>query len=507
MKGVSVENPDFAGVIRVARRGERAVFGAQARERMARSRAHVERIADSDAAVYGVTTGFGALATVRIPPSERRQLQHAILRSHAAGMGAFVDAEVVRATMLIRAKTLAMGYSGARPLLVDALVQLLNTGITPAVPEHGSLGASGDLAPLAHIGLALTGEGWVLDGEEAVPAGDALRQAGLQPVELEVKEGLALVNGTDGMLGMLVLALEDLRMLLKTADVTAAMSIEALFGTDRVYREELHRLRPHPGQLACARNIHRLLAASGIVASHRGSPHLVQDAYSLRCTPQVYGAARDTLEFASGVAHRELLSSTDNPLVLEDGSVESCGHFHGEPLALAMDFLAIAAAEVGAITERRTDRMLDRSRSEGLAPFLIPRAGTNSGFMVAQYTAASLAEENRRLANPASTGSLPTSAMQEDHVSMGWSAGMKLRRVLHNLSSILAVEALCAAQALDLRDPLRPAPATELARQRIRQEIPFVQEDRFLAPLLKAAEGLVRSGELCRAVEETVELL
>jgi histidine ammonia-lyase len=506
MSEVSVTDPGFSEVVAVARRGAKVVLDGEARERMVRSRRHVERIAGSDAAVYGVTTGFGALATTRIPPGERRELQHAILRSHAAGMGDFVEPEVVRAMMLIRAKTLAMGYSGARPELAEALIGLLNAGVTPAVPEHGSLGASGDLAPLAHVGLVLTGEGWVLRGGEAAPAGDALREAGLEPVELEVKEGLALVNGTDGMLGMLILALENLRLLLRTADVTAAMSIEALFGTDQVYREELHALRPHPGQRACARNVFRLLAESEIVASHRRSPHLVQDAYSLRCTPQVYGAARDTLEFGAQVARRELGSTTDNPLVLEDGSVESCGHFHGEPLAFAMDFLAVAAAEVGAITERRTDRMLDRSRSEGLTPFLIPRAGTNSGFMVAQYTAASLAEENRRLANPASTGSLPTSAMQEDHVSMGWSAGMKLRKVLVNLSRILAVEALCAAQALDLRAPLRPAPATGLVRERIRREIPFVQEDRFLAPYLMAAEQLVRSGEICRAVEQRVDL-
>ncbi len=503
---VNIDGLSLESVTAVARGGAQVTVSREARDRVRTFREHIERINEGERSIYGVTTGFGALATTRIPPGERRELQHAILRSHAAGMGPFIEPEVVRAMMAIRAKTLAMGHSGVRPELVDALVDLLNAGITPAVPEHGSLGASGDLAPLAHIGLCLAGEGWILKDGEAAPAAEALKEAGLEPIKLEVKEGLALVNGTDGMLGMLALALEDLRMLLATADVTAAMSIEALFGTDQVYREELHRLRPHPGQLASARNIFRLLEGSGIMASHRTSPHLVQDAYSLRCTPQVYGAARDTLEFAAQTARRELDSTTDNPLVLEDGSVESCGHFHGEPLAFALDFLAIAASEVGAITERRTDRMLDPARSEGLPPFLVPRAGTNSGFMVAQYTAASLAEENRRLANPASTGSLPTSAMQEDHVSMGWSTGRKLRKVVENLIRILAVEALCAAQALDLRAPLKPAPATGAAHRRIRREIPFIEEDQFLAPHLKSAEELVRSGSLVEAAEEIGEL-
>ncbi|MGH3144684.1 MAG: aromatic amino acid lyase, partial [Rubrobacter sp.] len=313
----------------------------------------------------------------------------------------------------------------------------------------------------------------------------------------------ALINGTDGMLGMLILALEDLGVLLKTADVTAAMSVEALLGTDRVFAEELHALRPHPGQLASARNIHRMLEGSTIVASHRDSVHLVQDAYSLRCAPQVYGAARDTLDHASQVASRELDSVTDNPVVLSDGRVESAGNFHGEPLAFVLDFLAIAAAEVGAITERRIDRMLDPKRSEGLPAFLSPSPGVNSGFMIPHYTAAALAEENRRLANPASTGSLPTSATQEDHNSMGWSAARKLRRLLANVSSILAVEALCAAQALDLRAPLEPAPATSSTLARIRQDVPFVSEDAFMTPHLEAATTLVSTGALARAAEST----
>ena len=490
-------------MVAVARRGARLALDEEALERVRASRRHVERIVDDDRPVYGVTTGFGALATTNIPADERLQLQRSLLRSHAAGMGPFVEREVVRAMMVIRAKTLAAGRSGVCPELVQALVSLLNAGLTPAVPEHGSMGASGDLAPLAHVGLCLTGEGWALgDGDRAVPAREALSEVDLEPIEPQTKEGLALINGTDGMLAMLILAVEDLNILLKTADVTAAMSVEALLGTDRVFREELHALRPHPGQLASARNISRVLAESAIVASHRDSPHLVQDAYSLRCAPQVYGAARDTLDHASLVARRELDSVTDNPIVLPDGRVESAGNFHGEPLAFVLDFLAIAASEVGAITERRIDRMLDPKRSEGLPAFLSPRPGVNSGFMIPHYTAAALAEENRRLANPASTGSLPTSAAQEDHNSMGWSAGRKLRQLLANLSRILAIEALCAAQALDLRAPLEPAPATRAVLARIRRDVPFIDEDTFMTPHLQAAERLVGTGALAEAAEK-----
>jgi histidine ammonia-lyase len=495
---------DLESVVAVARHGARVTMGEEAREHILASRRHVEGIIDEERPVYGVTTGFGALATTHIPTPERRELQHSLLRSHAAGAGPFVEPEVVRAMMVIRAKTLAMGFSGISVELVEALIALLNAGIIPAVPEHGSLGASGDLAPLAHIGLCLTGEGWALEDGEVVLAAGALEKVHLEPVRLQTKEGLALINGTDGMLGMLILALEDFELLLKTADVTTAMSVEALLGTDRVFREELHAVRPHPGQMSSARNLYKLLEGSPIVASHRDSTHLVQDAYSLRCAPQVYGAARDTLDFAVRVAERELGSTTDNPIVLPDGRVESTGNFHGEPLAFALDFLAIAASEVGAITERRIDRMLDPARSQGLPPFLSPKAGTNSGFMISHYTAASLAEENRRLALPASVGSLPASAMQEDHNSMGWSAGRKLRQILENLGRILAVEALCAAQALELRTPLQPGPATSAVLRRIRHDVPFVKRDRFMGPDLKAAEELVQNGELARAAGEVV---
>lgn len=499
---VEVGGMDPGSVVAVARQGARLEVGEEERGRVKAARRHVERISTGDKAVYGVNTGFGALANTRIAAGALTDLQRSLLRSHAAGVGTFIEPEVVRGMMAIRVKTLSMGFSGVRVELVDALAAMLNAGVVPAVPEHGSLGASGDLAPLAHVGLCLCGEGWALEEGEAVPAGGVLQRRGLKPFLLREKEGLSLINGTDGMLAMLILANVDLGLMLDTADLAAAMSVEAAFGTDRVFQEELHAIRPHPGQAESARNIRRTLAGSGIVFSHKASRHLVQDAYSLRCAPIVCGAARDTLGFARGVAGRELGSVTDNPVVLSDGRVESAGNFHGEPLALPLDYLAIAASEVGAISERRIDRLLDPSRSQGLPAFLTAEPGVNSGFMIPHYTAAALAEENRRLANPASTGSLPTSAMQEDHNSMGWSAARKLRQVLVNLSRILAAELLCAAQAIELRAPLSPAPATRAAVEVIRARVPFAETDRFLAPDLKAVEDLVWSGEAVRAARQ-----
>jgi len=492
-----------AQVVAVARHGEKVALGASARTRMDRSRARVERAARAREPVYGVSTGFGALAGTRVAPLRQPELQLALIRSHAAGTGPPVDDEVVRATMLLRARTLAMGLSGARPVLAEALVGLLNAGITPVVPRYGSVGCSGDLAPLAHIGLAVVGEGDVVDAAGARrPAAQALRAAKLKPLKLETKEGLSLINGTDGMLGMLALACADSELLFKAADVTAAMSAEALLGTDRVFQARLQEIRPHAGQAASAANLVALLHGSGIVASHRHSHHAVQDSYSVRCSPQVAGAARDTLEFARRTAAVELMSAIDNPVVLENGEVESNGNFHGEPLAFAADFLAIAAAEVGAISERRVDRMLDPHRSEGLPPFLAFEPGVNSGLMVAQYTAAALVAENRRLAAPASVDSIPTSGMQEDHVSMGWGAALKLRSVLDNLARILAVELITAARAQDLRRPLEPSPATGAVRDLVRLEIPGVGPDRILAVDLTAAEALIKGGAVVEAAEK-----
>jgi histidine ammonia-lyase len=489
-------------VVAVARHGEQVVLAAAARTRMERSRARVERAAASREPVYGVSTGFGALAGTRVAPLRQPELQLALVRSHAAGVGPPVNEEVVRATMLLRARTLAMGLSGVRPMIADALIGMLNQGITPVVPRYGSVGCSGDLAPLAHIGLALVGEGQVLDGQGASrPAAQALKAAKLKPVKLETKEGLALINGTDGMLGMLLLACFDAELLFRTADVTAAMSAEALLGTDRPFQARLNEVRPHPGQAASAANLTLLMKGSQIVASHRHSQHAVQDSYSVRCSPQVAGAARDTLDFARRVAEVELSSAIDNPIVLENGDVESNGNFHGEPLAFAADFLAIAAAEVGSIAERRVDRLLDPHRSQGLPPFLAEEPGVNSGLMVAQYTAAALVAENRRLAAPASVDSVPTSGMQEDHVSMGWGAALKLRTVLDNVAHILAVELCAAARAQELRRPLEPSAATAAVRDVLRKQVAGVGPDRVVAPELAAAQALIRSGAIVEAAE------
>jgi histidine ammonia-lyase len=484
-----------AEVVAVARDGARVELAAGAREAMALARARVEALDGAAAPAYGVSTGFGSLATVPIPPQDRRTLQLHLIRSHAAGMGPPIEREVVRAMMLLRARTLARGYSGTRPAVADALAGLLNAQLTPVVPEHGSLGCSGDLAPLAHIALALLGEGEVADAAGHVrDAGAALAEIGQAPLVLEAKEGLALINGTDGMLGLLLLACADARTLFATADVTAAMTVEALSGTDRPFAADLQALRPHPGQAASAANLRRLLAGSGLVGSAPPGEVRVQDAYSLRCAPQVAGAARDTLTHVEGVGERELAAVVDNPVVLPDSRMESTGHFHGAPLGFACDFLAIAAAEVGAIAERRVDRMLDITRSHGLPAFLADRPGVDSGLMIAQYTAAGLVAENRRLAAPASVDSLPTSAMQEDHNSMGWGAARKLRTVLENLGRILAVELVVAARALDLRAPLTPAPATAAVRDGLRAHVPGPGPDRHLAPELAAAERLVASG-------------
>jgi histidine ammonia-lyase len=503
LRGTGVRPDD---VVAVARGGARVALSEEARAAMTASAAVVAGLLDAPEPAYGVSTGFGSLANVVIPAARREELQRALVRSHAAGMGEPVEREVVRAMMLLRARTLSMGRSGPRPVVAETLLALLNAGITPVVREHGSLGASGDLAPLAHCALALLGEGEVVDASGAPrPAADALADAGIAPLTLIAKEGLALINGTDGMLGMLVLALADLDNLLKVSDITTAMSVEALLGTDRVFAEDLVGLRPQPGQAVSAANVRAILAGSPLVAAHRHDDDRVQDAYSLRCAPQVAGAARDTVEHARRVAGHELRSAIDNPMVLPDGRVESCGNFHGAPVGFACDFLAIAAAEVGAIAERRTDRMLDPARSHGLPPFLTQDAGVNSGYMIAQYTQAAMVAENRRLAAPASVDSLPTSAMQEDHVSMGWGAARKLRQSLANLGRILAVELVCAAHGIDLRAPLAgPAAGTAAALGAVRERVAGPGPDRFLSPGLRAAEELVRDGTLVAAVEAAV---
>ncbi|MGH2661539.1 MAG: histidine ammonia-lyase [Actinomycetota bacterium] len=491
-------------VVAVARHRAEVRIGDRVAAAMAPARQHVEAHVAGDRPVYGVTTGFGALAEVRIEKDDLARLQRNLIRSHAAGTGDLLPADVVRAMMLLRARALAAGFSGVRPLLVERLVDLLNRGVHPAVPSRGSVGASGDLAQLAHIALCLMGEGRMLreDGHTE-PAADAFRRAGLEPVSLEAKEGLALVNGTEGMLALGLLARHDAARLLKAADIIAAMTIEGGLGTDRPFAADLHELRPHPGQNASAANLRVLLEGSPIIASHRESSHVVQDPYSMRCTPQVHGAARDTVAFAAEVMGRERGSVVDNPVILPDGRVESTGNFHGQPLAFAMDFMAISVSAVGNICERRTNWLLAPGTSRGLPPFLATDAGLGSGYMLAQYTQAALVSECKVLAHPASVDSIPTSGTQEDHVSMGWLAGLKLRRVLEHVTTILAVEAACAAQALDLREP-DTAAGTGAALRAVRDRIPSLSEDRDLSVDIAEATSLVSGGTLVEAVERAV---
>lgn len=498
--GLSIDD-----VVAVARNHVRAVLAPSARAAMWTSATLVDGFIAGDAPVYGVTTGFGSLANTVIPAERTAELQVALVRSHATGMGEPVEPEVVRAMMLLRARSLSMARSGVRPELVDLQLALLANDITPVVYEHGSLGASGDLAPLSHCALSLIGEGEVWGPSGAPePTAVAFDRHGLQPVRLRAKEGLALINGTDGMLGMLCLALDDMSQLARLADVIAAITVEGLLGTDRAFAADLQALRPQVGQAVSARNLTRVMAGSPIVASHREGDSRVQDAYSLRCTPQVHGAALDTMAHARLIAERELDAAIDNPMILPDGRVESCGNFHGAPVGFVCDFLAIAASELCAISERRTDRMLDTHRSHGLPPFLAPDAGVNSGMMIAHYTQAAIAMESKRLAVPASVESLPSSAMQEDHVSNGWAAARKLRRAVHNVRRVLAVELICAAAAVELRAPLVPGASSVAVLEVLRRQVAGVGPDRWLSPDLRAAEQLLTDGSILAAVESTI---
>jgi len=493
-----------AEVVAVARQGARIALDESALDRVAETRGVIDALAADPHPHYGVSTGFGALATTFIAPERRHQLQASLIRSHAAGTGVEVEREVVRALQLLRLQTLASGRTGVRPLVAETYAAMLNAGITPVVREYGSLGCSGDLAPLAHIALAAIGEGDVHDASGAlVPASAALAAAGIAPLVLVEKEGLALINGTDGMLGMLLLALHDLEMLLTTADLAAAMSIESQLGTDAVFAADLMALRPQTGQAESAANLRSFLAASPMVASHAGPEDgRVQDAYSLRCSPQVHGAARDTMAHASTIASRELASVIDNPVITVDGRIESNGNFHGAPVAAVLDFLAISVADVASVSERRTDRALDPARSRGLPPFLAHEVGVDSGLMIAQYAAAGIVSELKRLAVPASVDSIPSSAMQEDHVSMGWAAARKLRRAIDGLTRVLAIEVLTGARALDLRAPLQAGPATAAVRDLVRTVAEGPGPDRFLSPEIEAVTELVRSGAVARTAEE-----
>ena len=520
----------------VARGGTLALLDVHARARMDEARAVVERLVAAGEVVYGITTGFGDLAGTYIPPADARQLQENLLVSHAVGVGAPLPRDVVRAMLLLRANTLALGHSGCRPVLVDRLLAFLEAGIHPVVPSQGSVGASGDLAPLAHLALPLIGRGEVEMGGQVMPALLALRETGIGPLTLEAKEGLALLNGTQLMSALGALLLADADRLSRTASVAAAQSVEALLATDVPFAAAYQLARPHPGQVEVAAELRHLLRGSGLMASHHGSGHKVQDPYSLRCVPQVHGAIRDALDYLRRVLDVELNSATDNPLVFPEGGaagadvaatggglVISGGNFHGEPIALALDFAKLAIAELGAISERRIALLVDARLSGGLPPFLAPASGLNSGMMILQYTAAALASENKVLAHPASADSIPTSANQEDHVSMGAIAGRHARDVLSNVEHILALELLVGAQALDLRlammaatipapgavssaeavsaDAPVPGRGVAEAHRRIRSAVAPLLVDREMGADIAAALALVRGGALADLVD------
>ncbi len=485
-------------------RGEDVELSPGARARMDASRKVVDAAVEGGDTVYGVTTGLGSLANVRLGTEEIRDLHRNLLRSHAVGVGPPLSEWEVRAMLLLRAHCLALGYSGVRPVVVERLIDFQNHEVYPWVPEQGSLGASGDLAPLAHLALPLIGEGVVSFEGEPAPAAEALERAGLEALELAPKEGLSLINGTQGMLAVGVLAAHRARLLAKAADIAAAMTVEAILGTATPFDERLQRLRPHPGQAASAANLRTLLSGSEIVASHKESQHLVQDAYSLRCAPQVHGAFRDVLAYAEGVLGVEMGSVSDNPIVLEDGDVVSGGNFHGQPVAVALDALAAATVGLASISERRLYRLLDPATNNGLPAFLVERPGFNSGYMIVQYTAASLVSESKSLAHPAATDSIPSSAGQEDHVSMGMTSARHAREVVSNAEAVVAMEVLAAAQALDLRRPLKPAAGTAAALAAVREEIEFLDADRELKPDVDGAIELIQSGILLEAVEGAI---
>jgi histidine ammonia-lyase len=497
----------------VAVRGRPVAFAEEARAKVVRSRVAIDAITSAgDAApnVYGVNTGFGALSETRISASDVRELQQNLVRSHSTGVGPDLSAAEVRGMMLLRAQVLALGHSGVREELVDVLVAMLNAKVHPRIPSQGSVGASGDLAPLAHLALAMIGEGEArFDSGAARPSAEVLREAGVKPVVLEAKEGLALINGTQYMASLGTLALLEAERLAVAADIAGAMSLEALKGTNRPFDERLHDARPHPGQKAVAKNLRALLTESEIAESHKDCGK-VQDAYSLRCMPQVHGASRDALAWARSVLEREVNSVTDNPSVFVDrGETEilSGGNFHGQPLALALDLAAMAAAELANISERRVEQLVNPALSTGLTPFLAPggpKSGLHSGFMIAQVTSASLVSENKILAHPASVDSIPSSAGKEDHVSMGSISAKKLRDVVRNVRMCIAIEVMTAAAGLDQRKPLRPSKGVEAALAKVRERVAPMTGDRPLYPDIEAVSALVIEDELTRAVARAV---
>jgi histidine ammonia-lyase len=504
---VSVGNPlSLADVVRVARDGASALLDPAARVRVVASRAYIERIVAEGRTVYGVTTGFGKLANVRVEPADVRQLQRNLIASHAMGVGEPLPSEVVRAMLLLRAQSLSIGYSGIRPVVIELLLAMLDQGVHPVIPAQGSVGASGDLAPLAHMALTLLGEGEAEFQGTVMPSAKALAAAGLSPVTLEAKEGIALINGTQAMTAIGALVIHDAVHLAVAADIAGSMSLEALKGSRGPFDPRVTTVRPHPGAMAAAANVTCISANSPIHASHADCDK-VQDAYSLRCIPQVHGASRDALQHVAEVLTREINAVTDNPLVFaDDDLVISAGNFHGQPVAVAMDYAKIAIAELANISERRIEFMLDPALS-GLPAFLARKGGLHSGLMISQYTAASLVSENKVLAHPASVDSIPTSANQEDHVSMGTTSARQCAMILENARWVIAIEILNATQALDFHAPLEPGPGVGAAAHLVRSVVPPLDADRIMTGDLKAARELVVSGKLRAAVEAAVGAL
>jgi histidine ammonia-lyase len=502
LDGLSLTIDDVLDVAR----GRPVALAPESRPRIAAAREIVERVIREKRVVYGINTGFGYLKDQMIPEADLEVLQRNLILSHACGVGEPFSREVVRGVILLRANTLIQGYSGVRVLLVERLLELLNRGIHPVIPSRGSVGASGDLAPLAHLGLTLIGEGQAEYQGELRPAAEILAEAGLVPLVLQAKEGLALINGTQPMSSLGCLVVQGLSQLLDIADMTAAMSIQAGLGSCQPFRAELHALRPHPGQRQSAAQLWQWMQKSELIDSHSGCDQ-VQDAYSFRCVPQVHGASRDACSYIQDVMTREINSVTDNPIILpggadNEGEIISCGHFHGQPVALAMDFAKVALSELANISERRIERLVNPQLSRGLPAFLTEHGGLNSGLMIAQYAAAALVSENKVLAHPASVDSIPTSANQEDHVSMGTIAANQALQILKHVRQVLGIELICACQALELRAPLTPSPAVAAVLKHVRTRIPALGTDRFMGPDLEAAAAMIADGSLYQRVQE-----
>ena len=492
-------NLQLSDVIAVARHGRPVGLHPSTQKPVADARAVVEKVITEDAVVYGINTGFGYLKNKRIPPKDLAQLQRNLILSHACGVGTPFSEEVVRAIILLRTNTLVQGHSGIRQCVLDRLVDFLNHGVHPVIPSRGSVGASGDLAPLSHLALALIGEGDVMFRGKHWPTAQVLAELGWEPLELQAKEGLALINGTQPMSAVACMVLDGLGALLEQADLIAAMTLQVGMGSRQAFRPDLHALRPHPGQLETATNLWNWMGESEMVEAHVDCDQ-VQDSYAFRCIPQVHGASRDTYTHAVSVLTREINAVTDNPIIMPHdteygsaGDIISCGHFHGQPIAFIMDFAAIALSELANISERRIERLVNPQHNQGLPAFLSPEEGLNSGFMIPQYIAAALVSENKVLAHPASVDSIPTSANQEDHVSMGTTAANKALQILEHCQQVLGIELLCAAQAMDLRRPLKASAPAEAAYETLRAQVPVLQADRYLSPELEQAAALLKS--------------